>query len=56
MERDLGMRIDEANVLVTGGVGFVGSHLVGRLVSLANETVVFDNLSSGNLDNLKDAV
>ncbi len=40
-------------MLVTGGVGFIGSHLVDRLANIVEEVVVFDNLSSGNLDNLE---
>lgn len=31
-------------LLVTGGCGFIGSHLVDRLIELGHETVVFDNL------------
>ena len=31
-------------VLVTGGAGFIGSHLVDRQIELGHETVVFDNL------------
>ena len=34
-------------VLVTGGAGFIGSHVVDRLVSGGEEVVVVDNLSSG---------
>jgi len=33
--------------LVTGGAGFIGSHVVDRLVSEGKEVVVFDNLSAG---------
>ena len=33
--------------LVTGGAGFIGSHLIDRLVDGGNEVVVLDNLSSG---------
>lgn len=36
--------------LVTGGCGFIGSHLVGSLLSQSNEVIVYDNLSSGRLD------
>ena len=39
-------------VLVTGGCGFIGSHLVDRLVSDGHEVHVADNLSSGHARNL----
>ena len=38
--------------LVTGGAGFIGSHLVETLVRLDHEVVVIDNLSSGRIENL----
>lgn len=40
-------------VLVTGGCGFIGSHIVDQLVSNGFEVAVADNLSSGKLDNIK---
>jgi len=39
-------------VLVTGGAGFIGSHVVDGLVDEGLEVRVLDNLSSGSLDNL----
>ncbi|MCX7813105.1 MAG: NAD-dependent epimerase/dehydratase family protein [Pseudothermotoga sp.] len=41
-----------ANVLVTGGVGFIGSHLVDALLRAGHRVVVVDNLSSGRIENL----
>lgn len=41
-----------ANILVTGGAGFIGSHLAARLVQLGHRVRVLDNLSSGRRDNL----
>ena len=39
-------------VLVTGGAGFIGSHLVDKLIEEGFEVVVIDNLSTGNKNNL----
>ena len=39
--------------LVTGGGGFIGSHLCEKLVNLGHEVIVIDNFSVGNLGNLK---
>lgn len=39
-------------ILITGGAGFIGSHLVEELIKGKNEVVVLDNLSSGTLDNI----
>ncbi|MBN1947872.1 MAG: SDR family oxidoreductase [Bradymonadales bacterium] len=38
--------------LVTGGAGFIGSHLVDRLVAMGHQVVVLDNLSTGRWENL----
>ena len=39
-------------VLVTGGAGFLGSNLVGKLLEEGHEVVVIDNLSMGRIENL----
>ncbi len=41
--------------LITGGAGFIGSHLTDRLLAEGDEVVVLDNLSTGRLENLDDA-
>jgi UDP-glucose 4-epimerase len=40
--------------LVTGGAGFIGSHLAERLIRDGNEVIVLDNLSTGSLANIAD--
>jgi len=40
-------------MLVTGGAGFIGSHLVDGLVSEGHDVRVLDNLATGNPDNLR---
>lgn len=42
--------------LVTGGAGFIGSHLVHRLVELGHSVRVLDDLSSGKRENLVDVL
>jgi len=44
--------VTSRHILVTGGAGFVGSHLVDRLVADGNRVTVLDNLSSGCRKNL----
>lgn len=38
--------------LVTGGAGFIGSHIAEKLVELGHEVVIFDNFSTGKIENL----
>jgi len=40
-------------VLVTGGAGFIGSHLAGRLLKDGQAVIVVDNLSTGSLRNIE---
>lgn len=41
------------SILVSGGAGFIGSHLVDALVSQGFEVIVLDNLSTGRIENIK---
>ena len=43
---------DQRRVLVTGGAGFIGSHLVDRLLDRGAEVTVLDNFSAGTSQNL----
>jgi len=47
------MNLKEHKVLVTGGAGFIGSHLVDRLMKLGCNVTVLDNLSQGRLKNVE---
>ena len=38
--------------VVTGGCGFIGSHIVNRLLELGHETIAFDDLSTGDSSNI----
>ena len=42
-------------LLITGGAGFIGSHLADRLISQGHEVIVLDNLETGRIENLADA-
>lgn len=42
-------------VLVTGGAGFIGSHLTDRLISDGHDVTVLDNLETGRIENLAEA-
>ena len=40
--------------IITGGAGFIGSHLAEKLVSDGHKVIIIDNLKNGNLRNLKE--
>ena len=42
-----------SKILVTGGAGFIGSHIVDRLIDEGFSVRVLDNLSTGNKSNLE---
>jgi UDP-glucose 4-epimerase len=44
----------EQTYLITGGMGFIGSHLAERLLDAGHTVVVLDDLSTGRLDNLRE--
>ncbi len=39
--------------LLTGGVGFIGSHLAETLLGSGNEVCIIDDLSTGGIENIK---
>lgn len=41
-------------VFVTGGAGFIGYHLCNKLSALTEDLTIYDNLSSGKMENVKD--
>ena len=43
-------------IIVTGGAGFIGSHLIDRLLLRGDEVIVLDNLSSGKMEYLKEHI
>ncbi|MEM3512435.1 MAG: SDR family NAD(P)-dependent oxidoreductase, partial [Candidatus Jordarchaeales archaeon] len=47
------MKLERKRVLVTGGCGFIGSHLVDKLVERECEVVVLDNLSGSTVENIE---
>ncbi len=47
------MDIQNKRVLVTGGAGFIGSHLTDKLVELGAHVTVLDNMANGNMQTLE---
>ena len=46
------MELQHKRIVVTGGAGFIGSHLVDALVQQGNDVIVIDDLSAGHKENL----
>ena len=46
--------LEGKKILVTGGAGFIGFHLCTRLSKLTSNLTIYDNLSSGKIENVKD--
>lgn len=44
------------NILVTGGAGFIGSHVVDRYIGLGHDVIIVDNLSTGKKENINPKV
>ncbi|WBB56325.1 NAD-dependent epimerase/dehydratase family protein [Verrucosispora sp. WMMD573] len=53
---DAGGRLNESTIVVTGGAGFIGSHVVARLLAEGATVKVIDDLSTGRLENLRDSL
>ncbi len=47
-------KLKGATVLVTGGAGFIGSHIAEQLVGIGAKVRILDNFSAGKLDNIRD--
>ena len=45
--------MSDLKVLITGGAGFIGCHLVDHFLRAGYEIVVLDNFSSGRIENIK---
>ncbi|MGB4741022.1 MAG: NAD-dependent epimerase/dehydratase family protein, partial [Fuerstiella sp.] len=42
-----------ATIVVTGGAGFLGSHLIDRLIARGDDIICVDNLFTGRKDNIR---
>ena len=45
--------MDGKNILITGGAGFLGSHLCEKILELGGKVTVLDSLDSGRMANLQ---
>ena len=48
--------MNQKKVLVTGGTGFIGSHLCKKLVDQGNYVICLDNNFTGSIDNIKNLI
>ena len=46
--------LKKLRIILTGGAGFIGSHLTEKLLNMGADITVIDNFSTGRKDNLKD--
>ncbi len=46
-------RISSKSIVVTGGAGFIGSHLAEKLVTLGYHVTILDNLATGKMENME---
>ena len=49
-------QVDRKTVLITGGAGFIGSHLCERLLDAGNEVICVDNFFTGSKSNIEDLI
>lgn len=56
MTEEMESTLNSKTVMVTGGAGFVGSHLVDRLMNMGAKVTVVDNLVTGSRENLNQAL
>ncbi len=47
-------QLKDAKIMVTGGAGFIGFHLCKKLSDLTPNLTIYDNMSSGKMENVKD--
>src|SRR5712691_6024848 len=50
--RKLGNEVENMNILVTGGAGFIGSNVVDEYIASGHTVIVIDDLSTGRLSNV----
>ena len=54
--RSIAVKIESMRILITGGLGFIGSHLTQRLLDMGHEITIVDDESTGLSQNLKGSV